>query len=185
MAIPGDMYVQLSYAAPGIRDVAARLDRIARSAAPPDREAVPADPGFIRRSIGVATIEVPEELNPPSVYSFEFPANGVTMQMNVWRPGDPVAPKSLLEQISADTASATLVAPPTPESIQTRGGGGQIVSYTLVTKLIDGVEETAVWRARILLRSGAVASVSAQADAPDKSAVDAAFLAFIQSVSAN
>lgn len=183
LAIPSaQMYVQLTYAAPDIRDAVSRLDRIARSAQAADLKVGPADPGFVRRSIGMATIEVPSNLKPPSQYVFDLPDSLSTMEMTVWWPGDPEPPRRLAQLVSDDAALAERVSAATPESTQSRGGYARFVRYTLAKKLFDDVEWLAVWRARIRLIGGAIASVSACAVESSKDRVDAAFLAFVQSV---
>ena len=184
LAIPSErVYVQLTYTAPpSVRDAAGRLDHVARSAGAADGKVGSTTPGFDRRSVGMATIEVPSNLRPPSDYAFELPDNATTMEMSVWRPGDPGFPKPLEVLASEDAAVAERVSAVKPEPIQSQGGEAHFVRYTLAKKRFGGVKEFAVWRARIELGRGAIASVSARSAEPSNDRVDAAFLAFVQSV---
>ena len=104
------------------------------------------------------------------------------MEMTLWRPGDHEPPEPLEQLMPDDAASAERVSAATPETIRSRGGNARFVRYTLAQKRFDDVEEVAVWRARIQLSSGAVASVSAHAAESSIDRVDAAFLAFVQGV---
>lgn len=176
-------YLQVTYTAPrGDQAAAQRLDYMAGSVRPAGAEAGTARTGFTRRSVGVVTMEVPSHLRPPSQYLFLLPGDAGSLQMTVWRLGDPNPIGPLSAQMASDAALAEHMGPSAAQTVGIAGGTADFLRYTFTKKRFDAVQEYAVWRARIQFAGGTVASATVRSPGPFRAPVDSLFTAFVTSL---
>ena len=177
-------YLQLAYKVPPVDSQAVqRLEYIATSVRPAAQPAAgAAREGFTRRSAGTVTMEVPSQLRPPSRYAFSFPNGQGSLEMAVWRLGDanpPVMPATLMAR---DAAMAERSEPGAEQTVQLPGGPADLLRYSLATRDLDKVVESAVARAKIQFASGTIALVTARSPVASRAQMEARFSAFLQTL---
>ncbi|HUI53525.1 MAG TPA: hypothetical protein VLY04_01050 [Bryobacteraceae bacterium] len=182
-ALSDGTYLQLTYkVAPGDKEAVQRLDYIAGSVRPRGQAAGEARQGFTRRSAGAMTLEVPYRLRPPSRYSFAFQGGPGSLDLDIWRLGEPNPPLPLTMLMSRDAALAERAETGTSQTVQLPSGPADVLHYTLATRDLDKVIETAVARARIQFTSGSIALVTARSPVSFRAQMEARFAAFLQTL---
>ena len=176
-------YLQLTYKAPpGDRQAVNRLEYIASSMLPAAQTANAAREGFTRRSVGAVTIEVPSGLKPPSHYTFSVPAGQGSLEMLVWRIGEPDPPPLLARLMAQDSALAEQTSAISQATIQVADGIADVLRYTITARDLDKVVESAVARARVQFTSGDIALLAARSGGEFRSQMEMRFGAFLQSL---
>jgi len=182
-ALSDGTYLQLTYKVPpSDKEAVLRIEYIAGSVRPSGQAAGAARQGFTRRSAGTMSLDVPSQLRPPSRYSFSFPDGPGSMELEVWRLGDPNPPLPLTMLMSRDAALAERGETGTSQTVQLPGGPADVLHYTLATRDLDKVIETAVARARIQFTSGSIALVTARSPVSFRAQMEARFAAFLQTI---
>jgi len=153
-------YIQLTYSTPlSSVESSVRFRLIYKSVRFGEGQTDPSPKGFKRRSAGIATLDVPSELRPPSQLRFVRADLGDTIEMNVLWPDTPDTAASMSSLVTQDGALAESLRQNPADTIVVQGGSAELVSYVLTRRRFDETEETVVWRARIRFATGTVVSV--------------------------
>ncbi|HBY59585.1 MAG TPA: hypothetical protein DEH78_07160, partial [Solibacterales bacterium] len=135
-------------------------------------------PGFVRRSAGILSVDVPDELQPPKAYLF----TAEQVRLSVSFRAIPGPPLPLPQIIMKETTPGDVISEAKEFSVETAAGGCGFYRYQLTR---EGPAEDAVLaavRGRLTLRGGAgLVHLYGQCPAPQASLLERGFALLVNS----